>query len=119
MDNIISTGLKCRTACHLKFLSGSNDDGLFAFRHNSTLSNLQTRVRKAITRLHCKIDADEQKYLSIIDNVSCFAFKITKSIRLALRERWSAKLKNFSVQGRVASAYSLDIRSNDIPYIIS
>ena len=119
LDNTISTGLKGRNACHLKFLSGSNDDGLFTFRHNSTLSNLWTRVRKAVTRLHCKIDADEQNYLLIIDDVSCFASKITKSIRLALRERWSAKLKNLSVQGRVARAFSLDVRSNDIPYLIS
>ena len=118
-DNKILMGINGRTVRSLHLLLGINSDRFLYFRHNFSLSNLWTSVRKLITSFHCKIDDGYQNYLLIIEDVSCFASKITKSTRLALRERWSAKLKNLSVQGRVARAFSLDVRSNDIPYLIS
>ena len=120
LTQTIETGLKGATASHHKFLSGNNDGGLYAFRHNSTLTNIWTRTRKAAARLHCKIDADDKnKTLLIIDDFSCRPSKVVRTVRLALRERWSEKLLSLAVQGRVASAMSLDKSSGDIPHLTS
>ena len=92
LTQTIETGLKGATASHHKFLSGNNDGGIYAFRHNSTLTNIWTRTRKAAARLHCKIDADDRNQLIlIIDDFSCRPSKVVRTVRLALRERWSLK----------------------------
>ena len=58
-----------------------------------------------LTRLHCKIDADEQNYLLIIDDIQNY------KVHQISPQREMVKLKNLSDQGRVARAFSLDVRS--------
>ena len=82
--------------------------------------NIRTRSRKDAVSLHIRIDADDQnKPIIIVDDFSCCVKMAVRTIRLALRNRWSEKLKALPIQGRVARSFALDPTSKDYPYLLS
>ncbi|GFS18481.1 reverse transcriptase [Elysia marginata] len=88
--------------------------GLYSFRHHSTRANIWTRARHSATRLHCRIDATSDTPTITAEDVSSVPAKVVKSLRLVSRQRWTAKLLNALVQGRVARGLNLDKSTKDI-----
>ena len=103
-----------------EFLSGSQANGLYAYRYNSKGANLWTRTRHSSRHLKTRIDVSDMENIKIqIDDICAVPQKVVRSIRLALRNRWSDRLRSYPKQGAVARSFHSNQAEHAITQLIS
>jgi len=97
------------------YLSGSSEGALYRLRYgtNPTVT-LWSLARSAAKRMKVQFDVSgDQQIRLIADDIAVLPLKAVKGLRLAIRQRWTAKLVEKPYQGRVAAGLYLD-SSKDI-----
>ena len=84
-----------------EFLSGSQTHGLYGYRFYSKGANLWTRTRHAATHLGARIDISDGNIIIAIDDICSTPAKVVKSMRLALRKKWSRKCLSQDANSKV------------------
>ena len=102
-----------------EFLSVSQTHGLYGYRFYSKGANLWTRTRHAATHLGARIDISDGNIIIAIDDICSTPAKIVKSMRLALRKKWSRTFVELPLQGSVAECLSQNANSKVITKLIS
>ena len=102
------------------YLSGSTDGCLWrmSYAHRSG-RNLWSLARRAASTRKARIDVSDSVITQItVDDISCCPVKAVRGLRTAIRNQWSKKFLDCSMQGRVAAGLDLD-PSSDMSRLVS
>jgi len=103
-----------------KYLSGSNEEGLYRMRYGTGSSNLWTLARAASRRKNVRIDVSGDKLiLVIVDDVSVCPLKEVRELRKSVRKRHTLSFVSAPHQGKVAATLNLNSSSEDMAGILS